>query len=110
MRGKDPHTDRMYNRTLASAYSVVRHQMIFFALTRSGYDALVEGLGDVPSQLWVNYGVLSPAELAALRSNGKDVTDFTSPISRTNKLEFEDALHTIREHHPGHSLWVEQGP
>ncbi len=24
MRGKDPHTDRMYNRTLASAYSVVR--------------------------------------------------------------------------------------
>lgn len=27
LRGKDPHTDQMYNRTLASAYSVVRRQM-----------------------------------------------------------------------------------
>jgi hypothetical protein len=84
--------------------------MIFFALTRSGYDALVEDLGDVPYLLWVNYGVLSHAELAELRSNGKDVTEFTSPISRTSNSEFEDALHTIREHHRGHSLWVENGP
>jgi len=84
--------------------------MIFFALTRKGYESLVEYLGEAPSMLWVNCGVLSPAERAELRSKGKDVTDFTRPICRTKASEYEDALHTIQEHHPGHSLWVEHGP
>lgn len=81
--------------------------MTHFALTRNGYESLVNTFGKAPSPLWVNYGVLSESELAQLRSQGVDVTDFTSLIVRSNESEFEDALRTIQEHHPGLAVWVE---
>ena len=81
--------------------------MTHFVLSRSGYDDLVNAFGRTPSPLWVNYGVLSETELSELRSQGIDVSDFTSLISRSNSAEFEDALNTIREHHPGSPVWVE---
>ncbi|KXK48023.1 hypothetical protein SAMN05216318_1413 [Nitrosomonas eutropha] len=83
--------------------------MTHFILTRNGYESLISVFGKVPSPLWVNSGVLSESELAQLRSQGIDVTSFTNPIVRSNESEFEDALHTIHEHHPGLPIWVEHG-
>jgi hypothetical protein len=81
--------------------------MIYFVLTREGYEELVSRMGRAPSPLWVNYGVLSEAELAQLRDAGSNVTNFTSRVSPNVVSEIQDALSTIQEHHPKHRIWVE---
>ena len=41
------------------------------ALTRHGFERLVDALLCVPSPLWVNRGVLAADELAAMRATGR---------------------------------------
>ena len=78
--------------------------MIHFVTSRQSYDQLVASSAWPPDSLWVALGVLSPAELTRLRANGLAVTDFTTSISSHNLAE---ALETIREHHPGETVWVD---
>jgi hypothetical protein len=81
--------------------------MPHFALTRLGYDQLIKACGgSPPSPLWVNAGVLSLSELAALRAQGLDVTEFSRSIPFQGQ-GLHDAINTIGEHHPGSSIWVE---
>ena len=81
--------------------------MPHFALTRQGYDQLTETSGGCPpSPLWVNAGILSPSELAALRAQGLDVTEFARPVPLQGQ-GLRAAIDTIEEHHPGSSIWVE---
>jgi len=82
--------------------------MPYFALTRQGYDQLVQVCGGVspPSPLWVNAGVLSSSELSGLRAQGLEVTDFAHAIPLQGP-GLVDAIGTIEEHHPGSSIWVE---
>lgn len=90
-----------------SESTAIRSKMVHFVLTRQGYDQLIQLCGDqLPSPLWVNAGVLSPSELADLRSQGLDVTDFTQQIP-TSGQEFYSAIDIIKEHHPDVSVWVE---
>lgn len=81
--------------------------MVFLALTRKGFEELTARFGQPPSPLWVNAEVLSESELIRLRKQGWDVTDFTYPIAADKRSEIEDAVNTITEHHPGHTVWVE---
>ena len=76
--------------------------MIHFVTSRQSYDQLVASSAWPPT-LWVAFGVLSPAELTSLRTNGLAVTDFTTLISSHNLAA---ALETTREHHPGQTLWA----
>lgn len=80
--------------------------MIFFALTRSGYDELARSLGHTPSPLWVNSGILSESEAADIRASGAELTEFTSQVAESSS-SIEAALETIKQHHPGCSIWVE---
>jgi hypothetical protein len=81
--------------------------MPYFALSRQGYDQLIDAYGgSPPSPLWVNAGVLSSSELAALRAQGLDITDFSRSIPFQGQ-GLHAAIDTIREHHPGSSIWVE---
>lgn len=81
--------------------------MVFFVLTRAGYDELVSLLGNAPSPLWVNLGVLTDLELTQLRQRGCEVTNFTRHIESGDNSAIEVALATVREHHVGHRVWVE---
>ncbi|CAI8850514.1 protein of unknown function [Methylocaldum szegediense] len=54
--------------------------MVFFVLSRAGFDELVRDRGGIPSPLWVTAGVLSDTQLSDLRSQGIDVTKFTCPV------------------------------
>lgn len=98
-------------RVLKSTAFPTKHtdgaSMVHLALTRAGFDDLVSSLGRVPSPLWVNSGVLSEAEVVEFRASGVDLSTFTSDIAHGEPSEFEDALDTIREHHPTHSIWYE---
>lgn len=81
--------------------------MPYFALTRQGYDQLVQACGgSPPSPLWVNTGVLSSSELSFLRAQGLQVTDFARSVPLQGS-GLVDAISTIAEHHPGSSIWVE---
>jgi hypothetical protein len=81
--------------------------MVFFALTRFGYDELVRVLGHTPSPLWINQGVLTLDERAQLRTSGIDLTDFVERIDPNNHAAVRNATNTVREHHPDASIWVE---
>ena len=80
--------------------------MVFFALTRSGYED-IEGLLVQPSAvLWVNEGVLTESEYEAIWRAGVSISKFSSRVA-LERAEIEDALATIQEHHPNTSIWVE---
>jgi len=78
--------------------------MTFLVLTRKGYDDLAARSEHFSNTLWINLGVLSPAELATLRSSGIEVTNFNRHIDASNLSE---AVATIREHYPDQPVWVE---
>jgi hypothetical protein len=76
-------------------------------LTRQGYDQLIKlHGGSPPSPLWLNAGILSSHELAALRTQGLDVSSFSRPVPLQGQ-GLDDAIGTIEEHHPDSSIWVE---
>ena len=81
--------------------------MVYFILTRSGYEQLCASGVPAGAALWLSAGVLSAEELLHLRSSGIDVTDFRD---RINPMDLDDvgaALGTIKEHHPRQVVWVE---
>lgn len=80
--------------------------MVFFAMTRSGYEAY-RSLGASPGPLWVSAEVLSNEELATLRQAGVDVSDFNYKIALHETGVIAGAIETIKEHHPGEAVWVE---
>lgn len=84
--------------------------MVFVALTRAGYEGLVSLLGHAPSPLWVNADVLSLEELARLRSEGVEVTNFTYSISVEDEDAIASAIATVVEHHPHKTIWVDHAP
>lgn len=83
--------------------------MVYFILSRQGYDQLVASGGLPTSPLWVSGGVLSEQELSDLRSRGHDITDFQSRIDPEEPDEIMESVDTIRLHHPGEVVWVESG-
>lgn len=84
--------------------------MVHFIVTRKGYEKLVARLGYTPSPVWFGFGVINDSERAALTKAGVDVSTFTTPFTGSDGSVFEDALHTIKEHHPGDTVWVEPSP
>ena len=84
--------------------------MVYFVLTRAGYDELIAQRGSTPSPLWINDGVLSASELLELREAGVEVTNFTRFIDPQNVNEIEEAIFTVQDHHSGQRIWVEYAP
>ena len=84
--------------------------MVYFVLTRAGYDELNAQQGSILSLLWVNDGVLSASELLALRKAGVKVTNFTRVIDPHNVSEIQEAVLTVQEHQSGQRVWVEYAP
>ena len=80
--------------------------MVFFVLTRDGFEKIKAFLDKPSVALWVNKDVLTAAELVALHSSGVNVTNFTIPVA-LKRDDIDDALATIVEHHPDTSIWVE---
>ena len=81
--------------------------MVYFALTRQGYDDLISQLGQAPSPLWVNQGILSGPEMKQLRGAGVGLSNFTIHVDQQDAADVAQAVETIAEHHPGQTVWVE---
>lgn len=80
--------------------------MVFLAITRAGYEAYA-ALSISIESLWVGAEVLSEGELAALREAGVDISDFNYKIELHETAVIIGAVETIKEHHPGQTIWVE---
>jgi hypothetical protein len=81
--------------------------MVFFILTRDGFDELRRSFGRTPSPVWINNDVLSLDEIEALRKDGIEVTNFVRNIDPFDDSAIADAMSTIQDHHPGQHLFVE---
>jgi phosphatidate phosphatase APP1 len=82
--------------------------MTFLVLTASGYNGLIATLGQAPSPLWVNPGVLSEAQINQLRSNGLALAILPRPVDPSSHAEVQQALRQIQETQQG-PIWAEQG-
>jgi hypothetical protein len=79
--------------------------LVFFALNRCGYESFFKlNIRNFP--LWTVAGVLSAEELAALRVEGVDVSEFNYSLELDDAAGIQGALETIREHHPEQTVWV----
>jgi pectate lyase len=81
--------------------------MVYFILSRHGYDQLVASGGLPNSPLWVSGGVLSVDELSDLYVRGFNINNFHNQIDPGDPEEVDEAVDTIRLHHPGQVVWVE---
>lgn len=79
--------------------------MVFFAISRGAFESYVS-LGLVGTQLWVSAGVISGEELATLRAEGIEVSNFNYTLEPRDSAGIEVAVETIMEHHPNHTVWV----
>jgi hypothetical protein len=87
---------------------IVRRQNVaYIAITRAGVASVVQAGGDA-NPLWIGSEVLSEAEIAHLRASGIELAVFVHPV-RTS-ADIEDAVSTLREHHPNQAVWVEAIP
>jgi hypothetical protein len=85
-------------------------KMVYFVLTRSGFEELISLQNRVPSPIWVNDGVLTPTELLDLRNSGVEVTNFVRLIDPEDMSAINEAIYTVQEHCPGKTIWVERAP
>jgi hypothetical protein len=81
--------------------------MPFLALTRAGVAAAAQNNAKT-GPIWIGSDVLSGAEIRQLRAAGTEVSVFINPV-RTRD-EIEDAIPTLREHHPTNTVWIEATP
>jgi len=81
--------------------------MVYFVLTRTGYDDLAVRLAQITSPLWINGGVLSPNEFQLLRQSNFDVSHFTNRIDPLDPAAVSLAVETIQDHHPDKVIWIE---
>jgi hypothetical protein len=78
--------------------------MVFFAISRKGYeDFLAMNLNAI---LWSTLGVIEIHELELLRAKGVSTSVFNYQVASDNIAAICGAVETIREHHPGQTVWL----
>lgn len=81
--------------------------MVIFILTSKGYEEMESLIKESKPPVWINEGVFTEKEIKELRSQGIELTNFSYFINKTNQKEIQGALETIKEHHPGETIWTE---
>ena len=82
--------------------------MVFFVISRKGFEDYLTIKENLTVPLWISAGVISQSELESLRQGGIDVTDFNYAIGLNENEVIDDAIETIKEHHPGEVIWVQR--
>jgi hypothetical protein len=82
--------------------------MIFLVLSRKGFECYLSVAANDSAPLWVSAGVLSQSELDELHSRGINITNFNYEIGLDETEVIENAIETIREHHPDKVIWVQR--
>jgi hypothetical protein len=81
--------------------------MVLLILTPFGLPEAIEAAKTANASVWLNAGLLETIKVAELRAAGLDLTVFTRWVDPQDSAEVDDAVSTMREHHPGRMLFVE---
>jgi histidinol dehydrogenase len=82
--------------------------LVFFALTKRGVAELFDVARGGKAAIWVNQGLLEATDLSRLRAEGFELTDFANWVDPADESAIQDAVETIREHHPDMVLYIER--
>lgn len=82
--------------------------MVFFALTPHGLPEILELALTRQIFVWLNHGLLSELDMSHYRNKGLLLTNFVHWIDPHHPSQVEDAVATIREHHPHEVLYIER--
>jgi hypothetical protein len=82
--------------------------MVFFVISRKGFEDYLTIKEKLVAPLWISAEVISKSELESLRHSGADVTDFNYAIGLDENEVINDAIETIKEHHPGEVIWIKR--
>lgn len=81
--------------------------MVIFVITKDGYLELEPIIKTAKYPVWIGADILSSNEIANLRKDGVNLTDFSYSIEPSDFETIQDALGDISLHHPGHRIWLE---
>lgn len=84
--------------------------MVHLALGRIAAMEAIDIAKQTGCSVWVGSDAINPAEHQQLISEAVKLTRFSYPLDGASVAEVEDALVTIREHHPGEVIWVQYVP
>jgi hypothetical protein len=79
--------------------------MVFFVISRRGFEDF-QTLSASNTSLWVTAEVVNQNEFDALRAAGISVTSFNYSLTTDDLAGIEQAIETVREHHPNQTVWV----
>lgn len=80
----------------------------FFALMSRGVAEWFNLAQGSKAAIWVNQGLLEATDLTRLRAEGFDLSDFTYWVDPAEEVAIQNAVETVREHHPGKVFYVER--
>lgn len=81
--------------------------MVFFILTRLGYENLSAFLKDRSFPIWLNHGILTDTELTELRDTGLEASCFSYFIEPSDQKAIQNAVDMMQLHHPNQTIWLE---
>ena len=84
--------------------------MIYLAIDRTSALDLIRVVRGHAHAIWVGADVISREEHQRFVSEGVNLTRFSYTLAREDADAMAVALETIREHHPGETIWVEHVP
>jgi hypothetical protein len=79
--------------------------MVLLAITTTGLEDALRLATDPAASVWCGADAISEAEYQA--RGIPRLSRFIYPLQGASREVLEDALDTIREHHPGEIVWVE---
>lgn len=83
---------------------------VYLAIERAAALEAVKLAQKESSAVWVGVDAFSEEEIKGFRLDGVNLTTFVFPLSKRPTEELSSVLDTIREHHPGETIWVQHVP
>ena len=81
--------------------------MIYLALSRESALEAIRVARTQSCAIWVGSDAISEDEHHVISSEGVKMTRFSYPLAGAEPEVVAEALATIREHHPGETIWVQ---
>jgi hypothetical protein len=84
--------------------------MVYLALDRTSALDVIRFVRGHAHAIWVGADVISREEHQRFVSEGVNLTRFGYSVDREDAEVMAMSLETIREHHPGETIWVQHVP
>ena len=82
--------------------------MVIFITSKIGFEEMKNTISTKKHAIWIGNGVLADEEIKNYRSSGINLSVFDAHYDLSNSEHIEDAILTIKEHHPNERIFVER--